>query len=152
MDRVARAAEGAGVSPDRIYTEHFIARSPAGTGHAVTRPCAIADTAGQLDLRVRVSQPNGGYDEVRMKSGATLLDALQKSSGLRVGICGGQAACGTCRIAIGAPWSALIPDLRRHESRLLNALAGHRPDHRLACQIRLNAALADVEFTPAPVA
>ena len=61
------------------------------------------------------------------------------------GDCGGQCACATCHVFIGAPWSASIPATQPNEDEMLNFTAERLPESRLACQIILTDALDGVE-------
>lgn len=75
---------------------------------------------------------------VKAACGETLLAALMRAeTGIRH-ICGGRCACGTCRIALEPAWVERLPAPSRNEARLLGALPGALPVHRLACQITLD--------------
>ena len=83
---------------------------------------------------------------IKAACGETLLAALLRAeTGVRH-ICGGRCACGTCRIAVAEDWVARLPEPSRNEARLLRALPGARPDHRLACQITLGAETEGLSF------
>lgn len=49
--------------------------------------------------------------------------------------CGGNAACGTCRIYVGADWLAKLPSIRDTEREMLDFTADPTPGTRLSCQI-----------------
>ncbi|PKO92490.1 MAG: hypothetical protein CVU15_05015 [Betaproteobacteria bacterium HGW-Betaproteobacteria-1] len=74
--------------------------------------------------------------QMTMPTGQTLMTALH-SSQLIPGICGGNAACGTCRLTIDRSWIRRLPPMERAERRLITALAGKNSSDRLACQIKL---------------
>lgn len=78
--------------------------------------------------------------------GDSLLAAL-KGAGLPVtSICGGRAACGSCKLAVGTAWIDRLPPPEKTERRLLSHLPGYRDGDRLACQIRLTTALDGLEI------
>lgn len=59
-----------------------------------------------------------------------------------VGECGGQARCATCHVYVDEAWAARLPPARPDEEAMLALTAAERrPTSRLACQIRLTAAL-----------
>jgi CDP-4-dehydro-6-deoxyglucose reductase, E3 len=82
-----------------------------------------------------------GGDRVPAAVGDTLLAALRRAATAIRCVCGGRAACGTCRVRIADAWAARLPAPARNEARLLAALPGAAPDHRLACQITLDEGL-----------
>jgi ferredoxin len=85
-------------------------------------------------------------DAIAAEPGDTLLAALRRAAiGIR-SICGGRCACGTCRVAIAEGWVDRLPAPSRNEARLLRALPGAGPAHRLACQITLDAMTEGLAF------
>lgn len=95
-------------------------------------------------LTIRLGDAAG--DAIAAESGETLLAALRRAATAIRSICGGRCACGTCRIAVAEDWVARLPEPSRNEARLLRALPGARPDHRLACQITLGAETEGLSF------
>jgi len=59
--------------------------------------------------------------------------------------CGGQCACATCHVFIGAPWSALTGARNEREDEMLSFAAELRETSRLACQIPVTDALDGIE-------
>ena len=62
--------------------------------------------------------------------------------------CGGECACATCHVYVGAHWLALLPPPDAVESDLLDFVAAERKTNsRLSCQIRLVAQIGGIEVT-----
>lgn len=56
--------------------------------------------------------------------------------------CGGSAICGTCHVIVDVAWAGrLLPPLPDELERLECTAVERRPTSRLACRIRLGAAL-----------
>jgi ferredoxin len=94
----------------------------------------------------RIALTVRGKDAITAEPGDTLLAALRRAAiGIR-SICGGRCACGTCRVALAEGWAERLPAPSRNEARLLRALPGAAPAHRLACQITLDAMTEGLSF------
>ena len=75
-------------------------------------------------------------------AGKTLLSCAG-DMGVRVSsVCGGDGACGTCRIEVVAGWDQLTPPTPDETYKELE------PPHRLSCQAKL---IGDVVVKVAPV-
>lgn len=83
---------------------------------------------------------------VEASIGETLLVALKRAGMPLLAVCGGRAACGTCLIAIAAPWVSRLPPQSRVELNLLGAIGEGEEGDRLACQITLGAAHDGLEI------
>jgi CDP-4-dehydro-6-deoxyglucose reductase, E3 len=136
MRTCERVAADLGIAPERIYSESFQVEG--------------ADTSGGRPISVIVER-RGRTKAVQTRVGATVLSALLQSGELQVGICGGQASCGTCRISIDAACNDTFAPASRSERRLLDVLPNPTSAHRLACQIRLTDAHANLVFACAPL-
>jgi 2Fe-2S ferredoxin len=56
--------------------------------------------------------------------------------------CGGAAQCATCHVYVDPAWAPRLPPVQADEEALLACTAAERgPTSRLACQLRLTAAL-----------
>jgi CDP-4-dehydro-6-deoxyglucose reductase, E3 len=108
--------------PTRFLADAFVPAS---------RPPAETPAAPTLNLRV--SDAHRQQRVLPAATGRTLMQVLA-GAGLLTGVCGGQAACGTCRVRISSPWREQLAPPERKEARLLHALDS-LPEHRLACQI-----------------
>jgi ferredoxin len=79
--------------------------------------------------------------EVDAKPGQRLLEVAQADDQPLEGTCEGQMACSTCHVIVAAEDFAKLPRASEMEEDLLD-LASHVTRYsRLACQIRLDAAL-----------
>jgi len=87
-------------------------------------------------VTITLKKRDGKDFQMTMPTGQTLMTAL-RSSQLIPGICGGNAACGTCRLTIDRSWIRRLQPMERAERRLITALAGENSSDRLACQIKL---------------
>jgi 2Fe-2S ferredoxin len=65
------------------------------------------------------------------------------------GQCGGHRACGTCHVHVPEPWRVIVGPPSIEERELLAFSEDCRPGDRLACQIRITAALNGMELIPA---
>jgi adenylate cyclase len=75
-------------------------------------------------------------------AGKTLL-SCSKEMGVRVSsVCGGDGACGTCRIEIVEGWDNVTPPTPDETYKELD------PPYRLSCQAKL---IADVVIKKAPI-
>ncbi|KAB2970217.1 FAD-binding oxidoreductase [Zoogloea sp.] len=116
-----------GLAPDAFHADAFVAQGAAPM------------PSGDASLSLEVGLPQAPARRLAAPPGGTVLNTLA-AAGLLQGVCGGQAACGTCRIGIAPAWRAALPPPGRKEARLLAAL-GSGPEQRLACQICLEAPL-----------
>jgi ferredoxin len=87
---------------------------------------------------------------VPAESGDTILSALRKAEKNIHSICGGRGMCGTCRVAVDEDWLNLLTPPAFSETRLLRVLKAGGPNHRLACQIVLDASHDGLSFYPDP--
>lgn len=116
-----------GLAPEAFHADAFVAQA------------APPVPAGDARLSLEVALPQAPARRLTASPDSTVLNALT-AAGLLQGVCGGQAACGTCRIGIDPAWRAALPPAGRKEARLLAALESG-PHQRLACQICLEAPL-----------
>ena len=61
--------------------------------------------------------------------------------------CGGNAACGTCRIYVPADWQDRFAAPGRNEQDMLDYIADATPGARLACQNKVSEAMAGMELS-----
>ena len=93
-------------------------------------------------IRVRfVSADGERVQEVEAPAGERLLDVAQAAGQPLEGTCEGQMACSTCHVVVAAEDFARLPRASEEEDDLLDLAACVTRHSRLACQIRLDAAL-----------
>ena len=78
--------------------------------------------------------------------GERLLDAAQRAGLPLEGTCGGDMACATCHVVIGAPDFARLPPASEDEEDMLDLVHDAVRTSRLSCQILLHEALANLSF------
>ncbi|AXE35254.1 FAD-binding oxidoreductase [Chromobacterium phragmitis] len=119
--------ESCGLPEARFHADAFAPAQPIAASGAET-------------LAIRWRREDGQWLALPAAAGSRLADALA-AAGLVLPVCGGQAACGVCRVAIAPDWLERLPEPARREQRLLAALDAPHPRHRLACQITLHPGL-----------
>jgi CDP-4-dehydro-6-deoxyglucose reductase len=87
-------------------------------------------------VTITLKNSDGEALQMALPSGQNLMTALRDLQ-LLPGICGGNAACGTCRLTVDQTWIHQLQPMQRAEKRLISALAGGNSFDRLACQIKL---------------
>lgn len=130
----------AGLDPDRFVADYF------ALGGITPLPPLCEEEERPLRLTVGSSL---GDAAVEARAGETLLSALTRH-GMPIGsVCGGNGACGTCRVRIPPAWRDRLPSIARPEQRLL-AFIGAQAGDRLACRIPLTADLDGLEIGLCP--
>ncbi|GGT65939.1 2Fe-2S iron-sulfur cluster-binding protein [Streptomyces atratus] len=100
--------------------------------------------------RVLVTGADGSRTELAVRSGARLMPSLKAAELGVLGLCGGNAACGTCHVYVDAPWHDRLPAPDADEADMLDDLDSRRIDSRLACQLRFTEQLDGLGLTVAP--
>lgn len=101
-------------------------------------------------VSIHVTDRNGRQVSIAGEAGWSLMETM-KSHGLPVaGTCGGAKVCSTCHVFVTEGYERVgAPD--EDEQDLLDESSHVRAScSRLACQIRLDAALTDLEVELAP--
>lgn len=159
------AALAARAFPDLHQARVYACGAPAMVLHAadlLTRACGLpsgqfhadpfgspsltapSQPKGDTRIQIRITPPSGPAIQLDAPVGQSLMHTLG-SAGLTLGVCGGRAACGHCRVGIAPAWQATLPPAQRAEQRLLKSFEDAAPDHRLSCQITLSRALDGLE-------
>jgi ferredoxin len=88
--------------------------------------------------------------EISGAPGESVLAALRGAGATIQSVCGGRGMCGTCRILVAEDWmdKLLPPDAQ--ETRVLSVLRAGKKNHRLACQLVLEARLTGIEILKDP--
>ena len=92
---------------------------------------------------IRFIHPDGRDEGFEAPNGVSLMQAATANGvdGI-VGECGGSCACATCHCYVSESLAARLPPPAAGEIDMLaNVVAERRPTSRLACQIKVSAAL-----------
>lgn len=103
--------------------------------------------------QVRVKDRAGIERVLEVADGSRLMEALRDADTGVEGTCGGECACGTCHVYVAAGWLTRLRAPSEDELAMLDAVSGLvevRPESRLSCQIRIDAALSGLELEVAP--
>ena len=83
-------------------------------------------------------EPSGSQRAIEVAPGCTLMEAA--TGGGVTGViaeCGGNCACGTCRIFLDRGWWARAGEPGELEQSMLDFIDGANPELRLSCQIEV---------------
>ncbi|MEI5687119.1 2Fe-2S iron-sulfur cluster-binding protein [Sphingomonas kyungheensis] len=92
-------------------------------------------------IRVVFVGPDGTARSAAAESDTRLLDVARAAGEPLEGTCNGDMACATCHVVVAAADFARLPPARDEEEDLLDLVPSATRTSRLACQIRLTAAL-----------
>ncbi len=90
---------------------------------------------------VRFVARDGSVSAVEATDGARLLDIAQADSQPLEGTCEGDLACATCHVIVDPADFARLPPASADEEDMLDLAQHATRTSRLACQIRITAAL-----------
>jgi CDP-4-dehydro-6-deoxyglucose reductase len=127
-------AKERGFDPSRLSADVFVS-GPIGGGLAPA-------TGAPID--VILNGPDGPK-AIAAIEGEPLLFPLKRAGLELPAVCGGNGACGTCRVHVAPAWRPRIAAPTRREARLLQFLGSSDGD-RLSCRIPLTAALSGLEI------
>lgn len=101
--------------------------------------------------RLSITDRDGIQTTIEAEAGQSAMEAI-RSAGVAqmLAMCGGVCACATCHIYVDPERLELLPPMGSDEDELLSALSHRRENSRLACQIRLGPAIADLNVQLAP--
>jgi len=92
--------------------------------------------------RVTYLLPDGSARTCDLAEGASVMDgALDNAIPGIQAQCGGASLCATCHCYLAVDWRSRVPAPEPWESEMLAYVWEPRPGSRLACQLRLSAAL-----------
>lgn len=88
--------------------------------------------------RITYIEANGTEHVVDAEVGSSVMQSAVRNGvpGI-VGECGGNCACGTCRVYVEAAWSAKTGQAAEIEAATLEVREDPRPQKRLSCQINV---------------
>ncbi|MFF3127365.1 2Fe-2S iron-sulfur cluster-binding protein [Streptomyces sp. NPDC057908] len=118
------------------------ATTGAGPAETGTGP-AVTGTA-------QVTAADGSRRAVPVRHGVRLMPDLRSARVGVVGMCGGNAACGTCHVYVDEAWRAALDAPDGDELYMLDELESRTPASRLACQIVFRPSLDGIELSVAP--
>ena len=96
-------------------------------------------------VRIRfISADGADIQELDAPAGERLLDVAQAAGQPLEGTCEGQMACSTCHVIVDPDDFARLPRASEEEEDMLDLAAHVTRQSRLACQIRLDAALGSL--------
>lgn len=95
-----------------------------------------------------ITSRSGKTDAVEGESGQRLMNVLRERGDVEA-LCGGDCACATCHVHIGAPWWPAVGEPGETESALLEYSMEKQPTSRLSCQVSLSDAMDGMTLTVA---
>ena len=92
--------------------------------------------------KITYIQPDGTQQTVSADVGMTVMEAAKRDviAGIEAE-CGGACACATCHVYVDAAWTEKTGKPSAMEEDMLDFAFDVRPESRLACQIKITAAL-----------
>ncbi len=92
--------------------------------------------------RVNFIQHDGARHQIDTEDGYSLMEvAINNNISGIDGDCGGVCACATCHVYVDDAWMAMLGDRTDTETDMLELAADVTERSRLACQIKVEAAL-----------
>lgn len=93
-------------------------------------------------VKITYVEADGTGHTVEVKPGASLMQgAVWNGVPGIVAECGGNCACGTCRVYIEADWRAMTGQASDMEEATMEIRDDEHPGKRLSCQIKVTEAL-----------
>jgi 2Fe-2S ferredoxin len=93
---------------------------------------------------------DGTRHEFEPKVGHTLMPQLRPLKVGVIGLCNGNAACGTCHVYVAGGPADRIPPIDEYEEERLATLRRRSPSSRLSCQVTYEPELDGLHLTVAP--
>jgi 2Fe-2S ferredoxin len=103
------------------------------------------------EFKIAVVDRSGVSQTVEARGGEVLMHLLRDQIDITIGTCGGVLSCGTCLVILDEASTSRVAPPSQDEQELLEALDAP-PAARLACQLVLSEADADLQLTIAPEA
>lgn len=97
-----------------------------------------------------VNGQDGASHEIDPKKGQALMWQLRALKVGIVGLCNGNAACGTCHVYIDPEWADRLEPPDEYEEEMLDEVSNRKDSSRLSCQIEYDLELDGLELTVAP--
>ena len=104
-------------------------------------------------INITVKTRDGAAEAITAAPGLTLMEAIKKAQIYElVALCGGNCSCATCHVFVETGPEGLQSPASEDEDDLLDSSDDRKPISRLACQIRLEAAMDGLVVQIAPEA
>lgn len=92
----------------------------------------------------------GGARDFDPTAGKPLMHQLRPLKVGVIGLCNGNAACGTCHVYVDEEHAGDLPEPDEYEEEMLAELAHRRRNSRLACQLVYDPSMSGLTLTVAP--
>ncbi|GAB3101541.1 2Fe-2S iron-sulfur cluster binding domain-containing protein [Aestuariicella hydrocarbonica] len=100
---------------------------------------------------VYVTDRQAHKQTIEINSGNTLMQAITDAGVADLlALCGGVCSCATCHVYIEDAYLDKLPPKTEDEVALLEVSESYRENSRLACQVRLTAAMDGMQTQIAP--
>ncbi|MCB2077203.1 MAG: 2Fe-2S iron-sulfur cluster binding domain-containing protein [Novosphingobium sp.] len=99
-------------------------------------------------VRITYVEHDGTRHEIDAPTGESMMKAAV-NAGIEaiVAECGGNCACGTCRVYIAQEWREKLTPPQDTEREMIEYSEDSSPDVRLSCQIPVTEAIDGIEVT-----
>ena len=93
----------------------------------------------------------GREHELAAAVGLSVMEAVRDAGhDEMLALCGGCLSCATCHVHVDPEFLAQLPAMSDDENDLLDSSLHRRPESRLACQLAVTDAIANLRVTIAP--
>jgi len=99
---------------------------------------------------MKIVDRDGVHHDLQAQPGKPLMPQLRPLKVGVIGLCNGNAACGTCHVYVEAGRCAELPPIDGYEEEMLAELENREPNSRLSCQLVHELEMADLTLTVAP--
>ena len=99
---------------------------------------------------MKIVDRDGVGHDLDPQAGSTLMPQLRPLKVGVIGMCNGNAACGTCHVYVEPSRFAELPLIDEYEEEMLAELDQRAPNSRLSCQLVYEPSMADLTLTVAP--
>ena len=99
---------------------------------------------------MKIVDRDGVHHELDAQTGKTLMPQLRPLKVGVIGLCNGNAACGTCHVYVAPDRLAQLPEIDEYEEEMLAELMTRAPTSRLSCQLTYEPSMAEIALTVAP--
>lgn len=89
-------------------------------------------------VKISFIENNGTRTDVEAEAGLSLMKAATYGSVPGISAdCGGNCACGTCRIYVPASWRERLPRIKPAEQEMIDFWQDQTEGVRLSCQVKV---------------